>query len=210
MLPSPSAPGLRPFFRGLIAALILVALAILFVDRAASTWSNAHLHGIVFFHWITWAIEPVPALAAGSLVVAALMRARGWQPGPAGKTWIACGVATVGAIVLKDELKWFFGRTWPESWVPGAPSWIGTHTYGFFILHGGSGWFSFPSGHMTVTTAPMAVLWRRVPRLRWIWGGLIGLMALGLWGSDYHFIGDMIAGTFLGAGCAAGTLLFVD
>jgi membrane-associated phospholipid phosphatase len=189
---------------------VLSTLAILFIDRAASTWANSHLHGIVIFKWITWMIQPFPGLTAASLAVAALAGARGWKPGDAGKTWIACGVATAFAIVTKDELKLFFGRTWPESWVPDAPSWIGSHTYGFFLMHGGSGWFSFPSGHMTVITAPMAVLWRRVPRLRWIWGSLIALMALGLWGSDYHFVGDMIAGTFLGAGCAAGTLVLLD
>jgi hypothetical protein len=30
------------------------------------------------------------------------------------------------------------------------------------------------------------------------------LVAVGLWGSDYHFIGDIIAGAYLGVACGVG------
>ncbi len=38
--------------------------------------------------------------------------------------------------------------------------------YGFFPFHGRTGWSSFPSGHMTAITAPVSVLWARLPRWR--------------------------------------------
>jgi membrane-associated phospholipid phosphatase len=50
----------------------------------------------------------------------------------------------------------------------------------------------------------MAVLWLRVPRLRWLWTTLVSLVALGLFGADYHFVGDIIAGAYLGVACAVG------
>jgi membrane-associated phospholipid phosphatase len=40
------------------------------------------------------------------------------------------------------------------------------------------------------------------PRIwRWLWAVLILAMAIGLIASDYHFVGDMIAGTFVGWAC---------
>jgi len=198
--------ALRPFLRGLVACILLTGLSIAFVDRAFSTWSHAHLRGIPFFDRLTLIVDPVPWLAAIVLIVAGVAGASGRAAGPAGKTLFACAIATAVAIFLKDELKEFFGRAWPEGWIAGAPSWIGTGTYRFYFFKSGQGYWSFPSGHMTIITAPMAVLWRRVPRWRWLWAAAIGLVAVGLAGSDYHFIGDMIAGTFLGMACAAGTL----
>jgi membrane-associated phospholipid phosphatase len=187
----------------------LVGLAIAFVDRPFSTWSHSALHGIAFFKWLTWIVDPIPWAVAVVLVAAGLSGASGWRPGAVGKTLLAVAVATAIAIFLKDELKWLFGRPWPEGWVAGAPSWIGTGTDRFYFFKNNQGYWSFPSGHMTVITAPMAVLWRRVPRWRWLWGAAIALVAIGLAGSDFHFVGDMVAGTFLGAACAAGTLAFI-
>lgn len=109
-----------------------------------------------------------------------------------------------GAHTLKEELKFAFGRTWPETWINNNPSWIGDGTYAFAAFHGGRGWASFPSGHMTLITAPVSVLWCVLARLRWLWAGLVALVALGLLGSDYHFLGDVIAGTYLGAACGIG------
>ena len=54
--------------------------------------------------------------------------------------------------------------------------------------------------------AMAAALWSRVPSLRWAWVTLAGLVALGLYGCDYHFVGDMLAGTFLGIASAKGVL----
>jgi hypothetical protein len=34
-------------------------------------------------------------------------------------------------------------------------------------------------------------------------------VAIGLFGADYHFISDMMAGVYLGAACAAGAVALV-
>jgi membrane-associated phospholipid phosphatase len=59
---------------------------------------------------------------------------------------------------------------------------------------------------MAIITSAMAVLWQRVRPLRWLWSTLVAAVAVGLWGANFHFIGDIIAGAYLGAGCAAGVL----
>jgi membrane-associated phospholipid phosphatase len=114
------------------------------------------------------------------------------------------------AVSIKDQAKFAFGRLWPETWVYGNPSWIANGAYGFAPFHGGAGWSSFPSGHMTVITAPMVVLALAQPRWRWIAAIPVALVAIGLFGADYHFVGDMIAGTLLGWVCAAIAVGVVD
>lgn len=201
-------PTNRSSTRRLIAATLscvgLVCLSIAFVDRPAATWSHDHLRGIALFPWLTYLVDPLLPAAVVVFAVAGLALARGWKLPGWFLTLLAAGLATVIAVVIKDQLKWTFGRPWPETWTHNNPSWIGTGTYGFFPFHGGQGWASFPSGHMTRITAFMTVLWLRIPRYRWLWATFIVLVAAGLYGADYHFVGDMIAGTYLGVACAVG------
>jgi membrane-associated phospholipid phosphatase len=197
----------RLFVGAFIACVVLTLLSIAFVDRAVSTWSHATLHRPAPFEWLTHIIDPfVPAGSLG-LTAIAIATVFGWRPGPLGRTLIALCIAVLVATVLKEELKFLFGRTWPETWVANNPSWIHDGVYRFEPLHGGRGWASMPSGHMTVITAPCTVLWLLAPRVwRWLWAALILAVAIGLIASDYHFVGDMIAGTFLGWACGLGAV----
>ena len=196
--------------RSLLVALscpALVGLCVAFVDRGAAALAHADLvpHRAVF-DALTHIVDPVPPLAGLGLAAAGLAALWGWRPGPVGRLLLACCLATAIAIVLKDQLKYAFGRLWPETWVDNNPSLIGTGAYGFFPFHGGRGWASFPSGHTTLVTAPMAVLWRRLPRWRPLVALPVVLVVVGLFGADYHFVGDMVAGLYLGAACGLGAL----
>jgi membrane-associated phospholipid phosphatase len=193
-----------------LSCLVLVGVAIAFADRPASTWSHAVLHRMLVFVWLTHLVDPLPSAAAFGLVIAGCAAAFGWRPSEGGMTLIACCLSAVVAIAIKEQLKFDFGRTWPDTWVDHNPSWIANGAYGFHFFHGGEGWASFPSGHMTIISSVMTVLWLRVRPLRWLWLTLVLAVAAGLFGSDFHFIGDMIAGTYLGAGCAAGVLALLS
>ena len=188
----------------------LTATCIAWVDRPASTWSHAHFHGVLFFHRLTHLVDPLLPLSCIGLAwlgVNALLR----LPQPAcAKTVLTFCLATVVTYTIKEELKLFFGRTWPETFTQNNPSWIGMQAYGFHIMHGGEGWTSFPSGHTADTTAPMTVLWYRVPRGRLLWVSWVALVVIGLYGSDYHFIGDMVAGALLAFGCATAILKLAE
>ena len=209
--PSPSTPNSDPAEAarrlGLAAAagLLLAVLAIVFADRPISDAVHEGLHGIRAFVWLTWVAELVLPLSAIFLVVSGILTALGRPPrGFALRATLAAALASLVAMAIKDQLKYVFGRTWPETWTHGNPSWIGDHVYGFFPFHGGEGWASFPSGHMTLIAAPMAVLWCAAPRLRPVAPVPVLLVAVGLLGADYHFLGDIIAGTCLGTACGAG------
>jgi len=199
----------RSFSGMIVSGIVLVGLSIAFVDRPAATWSHAARHGISVFPVPSVLLDPMLPLATVGLVAAGVIIALSKRSRPWTKTLIACCLATVIALVLKEQLKFVFGRTFPESGADGGPSWIGNGAYGFHPFHGGAAWASFPSGHTAAVTAAAGVLWVRLRSLRWVWGSAVVLVAIALFATDYHFVGDIIAGAYLGAGCAATILTLV-
>jgi membrane-associated phospholipid phosphatase len=199
----------NPGTRSLMAALscvVVVALCVAFVDRPLATAMHQTFHGARPFVLLTHIVDPVLPGAAFALIGTAVFVMSGWRPGRVGQTLITCCVAALMAYAIKDQAKFAFGRLWPETWVNNNPSWISNGAYGFSPFHGGPGWGSFPSGHMCAIVAPLAVVWCRLPRLRWLAALLVLLVAVGLIGANYHFLGDVIAGSYLGTACGLGTL----
>jgi hypothetical protein len=193
-----------------MACLLSVGLAVLFVDRAASSWSHEHLHHAAALDMLTHIVDPLRPAALLSLAGIGFAAAfRGWRPGERGRTLLAASLAILVSVEIKEQLKHFFGRTWPGTWTGNNPSWILDHAYGFHLLHGGAGWESFPSGHTTQIAALAAVIWLRLPRIRWFGVALAALVSVGLWGSDYHFVGDIVAGAILGSACGIGMVALV-
>jgi len=194
----------------LLSGAILVGVAIQFVDRPAATWSHEHLGRPAIFDQITQYVDPLPIVA--TIVVAAVAIAAmfgWWKSGQYGRTLISACLAILVSEEIKEQLKYFFGRPWPEAWTSRNPSWIANHVDGFHFFHGGSGWESFPSGHMAQITALASVIWLRLPRIRWLGVAVSVLVAFVLWGSNYHFVGDIIAGALLGTACGIGTVAVV-
>ncbi len=181
-------------------AFALIALAYFFADRQLAAALRPELGGIKFFPWLTHIVDPLVPLASISIAIAA---ARGFARGSltpveSGVLRICCAILI--AVMLKDELKWAFGRTWPETWIKGNPnpSYFGNGTYGFFPFHGGQGYASFPSGHTTAIAAFAGALWLICPKLRWLYAALVLAVAIGLLGADYHWLSDIMAGALLG------------
>lgn len=105
------------------------------------------------------------------------------------------------SIFIKDALKAPFGRYWPNTWTNNNPSLIHDHAYGFHWFHKGVIYQSFPSGHTTVGAAFMTALWLSYPHKSWRWLGVPVACAIviGLLADNYHFIGDCLAGAWVGA-----------
>lgn len=193
----------------IVGLLVAIGLAITFVDRAAASWSYAHLHRPLVMVWLTHLVDPLEPVAIVGLAAAGLAAVCGWRPGEHGRAFMIMCVAVLISVAIKEKLKYFFGRTWPETWVADNPSWIRDHAYGFSLLHGGQGWASFPSGHTTQMAALGAVIWMLYPRARWLAVALVLAVAIGLWGADFHFVGDIIAGGSLGAACGIGAVRLI-
>ncbi len=113
---------------------------------------------------------------------------RSWTETP-----LLCSWSAMWAVAADIIFKHIFGRGWPD------PTYIHDHLYGFHLLRGSPHWDSFPSGTAAISVAIVSVLWIRNPRWR-IPGMLIVFLVSGaVVMANYHWLSDVIAGSFLGA-----------
>lgn len=193
-----------------VCMVVVVSASYAFIDRPVAFYAHAHLTQYGVFDALTRISE---YLFVASIIVFVFAGLRSlitthwtrWQG-----TLLLCAISVTAAESVKDELKFAFGRTWPETWVNNNPSLIGNGTYGFNLFHGGAGYASFPSGHTTIVCAVVSVLWFAYPRLRPLWTLVVLAVVVGLIGADYHFVSDIVAGGFLGASAGWMTVLISD
>jgi membrane-associated phospholipid phosphatase len=115
---------------------------------------------------------------------------------------LAMSLATLASTAAKDELKWVFGRSWPEFWLKNG-------IYGFRPFTDSYFYGSFPSGHTAYISAPLGVLWALQPKWRPVCGAVIAIVMFGLVGANYHYLADVLAGLLTGTFCAWGTLVLL-
>jgi membrane-associated phospholipid phosphatase len=192
----------RPFPTGAVLAFVLlgaIAPAYVFLDRPLALFAFGNFHEsrgpfVAITHFLDW----MEAAAVASLVWAGWMVARGRAFGTSGLIALRTTLALFLAMGAKELAKLGFGRTWPETWTGGNPSFIRDGAFGFSPFHGGAGWSSFPSGHETLVCAVAGCLWVLAPRLRPASVVAVLAMAIGLLGADYHWLSDVLAGGLLG------------
>ncbi|MDI9849354.1 phosphatase PAP2 family protein [Rhodoblastus sp. 17X3] len=195
-------PTQKPFPTGAVLAFALlgaIVTAYVFLDRPLALFAFGNFHEsrgpfVAITHFLDW----MEAAAVASLVWASWMVARGKPFGGKGLIALRTTLALFLAMGAKELAKLAFGRTWPETWTGGNPSFIRDGAYGFSPFHGGAGWSSFPSGHETLVCAVAGCLWVLTPRLRPLCVVAALAMAVGLLGADYHWLSDVLAGGLMG------------
>ena len=190
--------AMRKWSIGFLLTALAVAVSYVWFDRPIALLAHDRLAHYDLFAKLTYLPEivtPLVLLAFAAIGLHALIG----RPLPKLLTVVVLAAASVAvAEAVKDQLKFVFGRTWPETWVRGNPSFIRDNVYGFNPFHGGPGFAAFPSGHTAAICAVMSVLWICYRRFRVLYAAAIGAVAVGLVGADFHFLGDVIAGGFLG------------
>lgn len=192
-----------PLIVGLLAWVGFIVILMAWVDRPVAQAMHA-LPWAPDCERLTHLVDPLVPLASAIVVLASFALLYGWRPGPntAGLLWMA--FAVLAAAAIKEELKYAFGRTWPETWTNANPSYIHDGVFSFAPFHGGKGWASFPSGHMSVSVAAVAASWSTFRRCRWIGAFLALLVAIGLLGANFHWLSDIAGGSLLGVMVGAG------
>jgi membrane-associated phospholipid phosphatase len=182
-------------FAGLAA---LVVLSYFFLDRQVAEALHPYTHGVRFFIWLTKIVGPITPLAsiAAAFVAARALTRGSLTPTESAILRLCCAILLAG--VLTYELKFAFGRTWPETYIDNNPSYFGNGTYGFFPFHPGRAYESFPSGHTTAVSAIAGALWTLGPKLRWLGVALVLAVVIGLLGADFHWLSDILAGGIVG------------
>lgn len=184
-------------------AIALCAVAVIvcyyFVDRQVAWFM--YNHKIARFEAFRWLTEPPPLVQSWAplvLVALAVRRAFGpwrvWQS----TLFVAC-VSLIVADQFRESLGDLCGRYWPETWHDNNPSLIGMGAYGFHPFEVGDDVGSFPSGHSARIVAFFSVFWLALPQGRWLYAAFAVPMLLALIAMDYHFVGDVVAGSTLGA-----------
>jgi membrane-associated phospholipid phosphatase len=190
---------------GLAATVVAVVSAYFWLDRPIALLVHSSIHPAHRSVFIHLSEIPNPIIPCAVLVLIALgFRALSGRPiinhyAAA----LVCSGSVLFAEVTKNYLKFIFGRTWPETWTQNNPSFIRDGVYGFDFLHAGPAYESFPSGHMTTTCAVLTVLWVWYPRWRGLYLAAAVVIGAGLVGANYHFLSDVIAGSFVGISTGA-------
>ena len=175
-----------------------IALSYFWLDRPIASFVHEHLRDFDVFALLTYvpAISvPLAVLAFAAVALRALSRRALTR---LQTVIVISGASLAVSEAVKVQLKFAFGRTWPETWVRDNPSFIRDGVYGFNPFHGGPGFAAFPSSHMSVVCAVMSVFWICYPRYRVLYALAMAVVGIGLTGADLHFVGDVIAGAFLG------------
>jgi membrane-associated phospholipid phosphatase len=176
-----------------------VAVSYLWLDRPIAFFVHEHVRQFSIFATMTQFPELIAPFAGAVLLVLGLLALAGRPMAKPLTTVFLCGVSLIVAATIKTELKYVFGRTWPETWARNNPSLIRDGVYGFNPFHEpGIAYASFPSGHTAAICALMSVLWICYPRFWPIYLASILAVSVGLVGADYHFLSDVIAGAFVG------------
>ena len=203
---SRSRVNLRLLNRSLIALAVCLGAVLIcyfWIDRPVAFFVDRHhLNQVKVFRWFTY---PPPQVQTWSpLILTVLAVRRFW--GPWARWQKTLFVACISLIVT-DQFRVCLGdvcgRYWPETWFHDNPSLIGTGTYGFHPFQRGDDLGSFPSGHAARIVGFVFVWFIVMPRGRIIIATISLPMLLSLVLMNYHFVGDVIAGAFLGAIIAA-------
>lgn len=184
----------------LSVALIAVVSAISYwwLDQPIALFVHARFQHHGAFVRLTYIPDPFMPLAAVTFVGLGLWVFSGRRFSKMQDAALICCLSLIAAETIKNQLKFVFGRTWPDTWVDDNPSFIRDGVYGFNLFHAGPGYASFPSGHAAVTCALVTVLWIYYPRLRVIYLAVGLAIVCSLVGANYHFLSDVIAGSFVG------------
>jgi membrane-associated phospholipid phosphatase len=190
-----------PFRSTLIALAIcslLVVICYNFVDRPVARY--VHNHQFNEIETLKSLTLPPPIVQTWSPLAMVLLVAmhvfgpwRRWQQ----VLFLAC-LSLIVADQFRESLGQLCGRYWPETWHDNNPSYLGTGTYGFDPFRPSDDSGSFPSGHAARIVGFLSLFWIAWPRTRWLCVLIALPMLVALVGMNYHFVGDVVAGAFLG------------
>ena len=190
--------ALRKWVLSFAGTALACAVSYQFLDRPIALLFHRTVAQPEPFAKLTHLPDPFVPLAVIVFVGLGLWNLSGHRLSRIQNCALLCSISLIVAEATKAQLKFVFGRTWPDTWIHNNPSFLRDGVYGFNFFNGGPEYASFPSGHMAVTCAVISVLWLFFPAARVLYA-LAGLaVAIGLIGANYHFLSDVIAGAFVG------------
>jgi membrane-associated phospholipid phosphatase len=183
---------------GLAVTVAVVLVSVQWIDRPIALWIFDVFGGRRIPTQTADRIFSIPLVTTIVFVIFGIIAVMGRHFSKLEATIAMCAISTLATTVIKDQLKFAFGRTWPDTWGPGIVSFVRDNVYGFHFFQAGKSFESFPSGHAAVAAAVLSVVWILCPNQRVLC--TIGLIAanIGLVALNLHFLSDAVAGSFVG------------
>jgi len=202
--------------KALLNSSIALVLCVLFVwvayeaiDKPVALWAYANqlkqFHGFDLFVHVPEVIMGFLFLMYPILAIRFCLT----KPTYLDRAILAAANSSAIGYFLVTPLKVIFGRYNPKAYMGHFPRLLNQHLYGFNFFHVGSAFASFPSGHTTVAVAALTTLAITYPLWRWFAMLMSALIMIGLVVTNYHFVGDVIGGAFLGGVTGYFTTLFM-
>ena len=183
---------------GLTLTVAGVVACYFWLDRPLAFFVHRNVAHKTIFIWLQRPAVAFPLLASLILAWCGLWTLMNRSFSRVQSIGLACSISFVSTNFITNQLKYAFGRTWPDTWIENNPSLIQNGVFGFSPFHGGPRFASFPSGHAAAVCAVMTVLWWSYASLRPIYVACVTVVAVGLIGANYHFLSDIISAIFVG------------
>src|ERR1700730_12367872 len=143
---------------GFLLTGLAVVLSYVWLDRPIARFAHDQFQHFDLFRKLTYIPEIITPLVILAFAVIGLHALSGRALPKLPTVAVLASASLAVADAVKDQLKFAFGRTWPETWVRNNPSFIRDDVYGFNPFHGGPGFAAIPSRHTTAICDVMSVL----------------------------------------------------
>lgn len=98
-----------------------VVISYLWIDRPIALFVHVHIPVHEAFAQLTHIPEPFIPLAVVTYLALGMRRLAGRPLSENYATAVICSISLIMAEATKDQLKFIFGRLWPETWVLNNP-----------------------------------------------------------------------------------------
>ena len=192
-----SAP-LQNFCILLVIAGVVTIVCYFWLDQPLAFFLHRNIADKTVFVWLQRFTVAFPLLSSFILAWCGLWTLMDRPFSRVRSVALTCSISFISTSLITSQLKYAFGRTWPNTWIESNPSLIQNGVFGFNPFHGGLGFASFPSGHAAAICSVMTVLWWSCPNWRPIYVACVAAVVFGLIGANYHFLSDILSGMFVG------------
>ena len=192
-----SAP-LQNFCILLVIAGVVTIVCYFWLDQPLAFFLHRNIADKTVFVWLQRLPVAFPLLSSFILAWCGLWTLMDRPFSRVRSVALTCSISFISTSLITSQLKYAFGRTWPNTWIESNPSLIQNGVFGFNPFHGGLGFASFPPGHAAAICSVMTVLWWSCPNWRPIYVACVAAVVFGLIGANYHFLSDILSGMFVG------------
>jgi hypothetical protein len=126
----------KAWLSGLLLTTLLASISVMWLDRPIAilinrTFGSRHIPDTV----VSSPGLSIPLASAFIFVIYGLSAVMGRNFSKLDSSVLLCDISALAADAIKNQLKFVFGRTWPDSWDPQILSLIHDNVYGFNFFH---------------------------------------------------------------------------